>query len=51
LISKGEDISTTDAQIVGSAEERSRLCAITIVTTDSNHINLLAGHSYLAKAP
>lgn len=42
LISKG-DISTTDAQIVSSAEERSGLCAITILTTDPKHINLLLG--------
>ncbi len=42
LISKGE-ISTTDAQVVGMAEERSRLCAITILTTDPNHVNLLVG--------
>jgi hypothetical protein len=43
LISKEEDISTTDAQLVGSAEQRSALCAITIVTTDPKHINLLVG--------
>ena len=43
LISEDEDISTTDAQIVGSAEERSAFSAITILTTDPNHINLLVG--------
>jgi hypothetical protein len=42
LISKG-DISTTDAQLVSSAEERTALCAITIVTTDPKHIKLLVG--------
>jgi hypothetical protein len=37
------DISTTDAQIVAMAEERSRVCAITIITGDPDDINLLVG--------
>jgi hypothetical protein len=37
------DVSTTDAQIVGMAEERSDLCAITILTSDPQDINLLVG--------
>jgi hypothetical protein len=41
LISAKEVLSTTDPQIVGSAEERSAFCAITILTTDPKHINLL----------
>jgi predicted nucleic acid-binding protein len=36
-------ISTTDAQIVAMAEERSYTCAVTIVTGDSDDINLLVG--------
>ncbi len=37
------DISTTDAQIVAMAEERSYACAVTIVTGDPDDINLLVG--------
>ncbi len=37
------NISTTDAQIVAMAEERSYMCAVTIVTGDSDDINLLVG--------
>lgn len=37
------DISTTDAQVVAMAEERSRICAVTIVTGDPEDINLLIG--------
>lgn len=37
------DISTTDAQIVAIAEERSYVCAVTIVTGDPEDINLLVG--------
>jgi hypothetical protein len=37
------DISPTDAQVVAMAEERSRICAVTIVTGDSDDINLLVG--------
>jgi hypothetical protein len=37
------DISTTDAQIVAIAEERSFVCAVTIVTGDPEDINLLVG--------
>jgi hypothetical protein len=36
-------ISTTDAQLVAMAEERSRVCAVTIVTGDPDDINLLVG--------
>ena len=36
-------ISTTDAQIVAMAEERSHICAVTIVTGDPDDINLLVG--------
>jgi predicted nucleic acid-binding protein len=36
-------ISTTDAQIVAMAEERSYTCAVTIVTGDPDDINLLVG--------
>ena len=43
LISAKEVLSTTDPQIVGSAEERTALCAVTIVTTDPKHIKLLVG--------
>jgi predicted nucleic acid-binding protein len=35
------DISTTDAQIVAMAEERSYRCAVTIVTGDPHDINVL----------
>jgi hypothetical protein len=34
-------ISTTDAQIVAMAEERSYTCAVTIITGDPNDIKLL----------
>ena len=37
------DISTTDAQIVAMAEERSHVCAVTIITGDPDDINLLVG--------
>jgi hypothetical protein len=37
------DISTTDAQVVAMAEERSRICAVTIITGDPEDINLLVG--------
>jgi predicted RNase H-like nuclease len=37
------DISTTDAQVVAMAEERSYVCAVTIVTGDPDDINLLVG--------
>jgi len=37
------DISTTDAQIVAMAEERSYRCAVTIITGDPHDINLLVG--------
>ena len=37
------DISTTDAQIVSMAEERSYTCAVTIVTGDPEDVNLLVG--------
>jgi hypothetical protein len=37
------DVSTTDAQIVAMAEERSYICAVTIVTGDPDDINLLVG--------
>ncbi len=37
------DISPTDAQVVAMAEERSRVCAVTIVTGDPDDINLLVG--------
>lgn len=37
------DISTTDAQLVATAEERSYTCAVTIVTGDPGDINLLVG--------
>lgn len=35
------DISTTDAQIVAMAEERSYRHAVTIITGDPNDINVL----------
>ena len=37
------DISRTDAQVVAMAEERSRICAVTIITGDPQDINLLVG--------
>jgi len=37
------DISTTDAQIVAMAEERSYRCAVTIITGDPHDINMLVG--------
>ena len=37
------DISTTDAQVVAMAEERSLICAVTIITGDPGDINLLVG--------
>jgi hypothetical protein len=37
------DISPTDAQVVAMAEERSRICAVTIITGDPDDINLLVG--------
>lgn len=37
------NISTTDAQIVAMAEERSFRCAVTIVTGDPRDIDLLVG--------
>jgi hypothetical protein len=37
------NISTTDAQIVAMAEERSYTCAVTIVTGDPDDIKLLVG--------
>jgi hypothetical protein len=37
------DISTTDAQIVAMAEERSRVCAVTIITGEPDDVNLLVG--------
>lgn len=37
------DISTTDAQIVATAEERSYACAVTIITGDPEDINMLVG--------
>lgn len=37
------DVSPTDAQVVAMAEERSRVCAVTIVTGDPDDINLLVG--------
>src|ERR1035437_9815692 len=37
------DISRTDAQVVAMAEERSRICAVTIITGDPHDINLLVG--------
>ncbi len=37
------DVSTTDAQIVAMAEERSHVCAVTIITGDPDDINLLVG--------
>jgi len=37
------DISTTDAQVVAMAEERSYVCAVTIITSDPDDINLLVG--------
>ncbi len=37
------DISPTDAQIVAMAEERRRICAMTIITDDPDDINLLVG--------
>jgi predicted nucleic acid-binding protein len=36
-------ISTTDAQIVAMAEERSYRCAVTIITGDPHDINMLVG--------
>ncbi len=36
-----DDISGVDAQIVAIAERRSRLCAVTILTTDPDHIKAL----------
>jgi hypothetical protein len=36
-----DDISGVDAQVVAIAERRSRLCAVTIVTTDPDHIKAL----------
>jgi predicted RNase H-like nuclease len=38
-----QDISTTDAQVVAMAEERSYICAVTIITGDPGDINLLVG--------
>lgn len=43
LASSDREISATDAQIVGMAEERSGICAMTILTTDPDDINLLVG--------
>jgi len=37
----GRDISATDAQVVAMAEERSGVCAVTIVTGDPDDIELL----------
>jgi hypothetical protein len=37
------DISTTDAQVVAMAEERSYVCTVTIITGDPDDINLLVG--------
>jgi predicted nucleic acid-binding protein len=37
------DISTTDAQVVAMAEERSYRCAVTIITGDPRDINVLVG--------
>lgn len=37
------DISTTDAQVVGIAEELSYKRAVTIITSDPHDINLLVG--------
>lgn len=37
------DIPTTDAQVVAMAEERSYVCAVTIITGDPDDINLLVG--------
>lgn len=37
------DISTTDAQVVAMAEERSRICTVTFITGDPEDINLLVG--------
>ncbi len=37
------DISPTDAQLVAMAEERSRICAVTIITGDEHDIGLLVG--------
>jgi hypothetical protein len=36
-------ISPIDAQVVAIAEERSRICAVTIITGDPRDINLLVG--------
>ncbi|MFI4992790.1 MAG: type II toxin-antitoxin system VapC family toxin [Solirubrobacterales bacterium] len=43
LQSTKRNISAIDAQIVGMAEERSGICAMTILTTDPDDINLLVG--------
>lgn len=37
------DISAIDAQLVAMAEERSRHCAVTIITGDPRDIELLVG--------
>jgi hypothetical protein len=37
------DISPTDAQVVAMAEERSCICAVTVITGDPDDINLLVG--------
>jgi hypothetical protein len=37
----GEKITGVDAQVVAIAEYRSRLCAVTILTTDTEHIKAL----------
>jgi hypothetical protein len=42
-LSSPHDISPTDAQVVAMAEERSRLCAVTIITGDPDDIDLLVG--------
>jgi hypothetical protein len=36
-------ISPIDAQVVAIAEERSRICAVTIITGDPGDINLIVG--------
>jgi hypothetical protein len=44
LASSGDrDISTTDAQIVGTAEQLSDKAAVTILTSDPDDMNLLVG--------
>jgi hypothetical protein len=37
------DISPTDAQLVAMAEERSLICAVTVIIGDADDINLLVG--------